>query len=94
MYYAEHEVQPDAFSSIFSSMWWGVMTLTTVGYGDVYPKTAIGKMIASLIAVLGIGLFALPTGIIASGFSERMQRKAAKTIHCPECGHEISIDNQ
>ena len=63
MYHAEHEVQPDIFSSIPATMWWGVATLSTVGYGDVYPVTAWGKVLGSVIAILGIGMFALPTGI-------------------------------
>ncbi|MCB0644536.1 MAG: potassium channel family protein, partial [Phaeodactylibacter sp.] len=64
----EHEAQPEAFPNIYSSMWWAIATLTTVGYGDVFPVTAIGKMLAGFIALLGIGLVALPTGILASSF--------------------------
>ena len=64
------------------------MTLTTVGYGDIYPVTALGKFIASVMAFLGIGIFALPAGILASGFSEQIQkRKQAKV--CPHCGENI-----
>ncbi len=70
MYEVEHAVQPEAFSSIPETMWWAVATLTTVGYGDVYPITALGRLLAAVSAVLGIGLFAIPTGILASGFSE------------------------
>jgi voltage-gated potassium channel len=68
--------EPDKFASIPESMWWAVATLTTVGYGDVYPQTAAGKFFASIVAILGIGVFALPAGIVASGFSEEMSRKA------------------
>ncbi len=68
MYYVEHEAQPEVFKSIPETMWWGVATLTTVGYGDVYPITGLGKVLGGFIALLGIGIFALPTGIIASGF--------------------------
>ncbi|HEY9808793.1 MAG TPA: ion transporter [Halomicronema sp.] len=75
MYFAENKAQPEAFSSISGAMWWGVVTLTTVGYGDVYPITAMGKFFGSMLAFIGIGLFALPAGIIASGFSEEVQRK-------------------
>ena len=89
VYLAEREIQPEAFSSIPSAMWWGVVTLTTVGYGDIYPKTAIGKIIGGLIAVLGIGMFALPAGIIASGFSEKIAQKRAGPRVCPHCGKEI-----
>lgn len=73
MYYVEHEAQPEAFSSIPAAMWWGVATLTTVGYGDVYPVTTLGRMLAAVMAVLGIGLFALPAGLMGSGFMEAME---------------------
>ncbi len=74
MYYAEHEAQPEAFSSIPASMWWGVATLTTVGYGDVYPVTPLGRLLAAVMAILGIGLFALPAGLMGSGFMEAMEK--------------------
>ncbi|MCK4642744.1 ion transporter [bacterium] len=88
MYYMEHTHQPETFSSIPESMWWAVATITTVGYGDVYPITPIGKFCASIIALLGIGMFALPTGIIASGFNEVIL-KSKKKIKCPHCGKDI-----
>lgn len=75
MYFAENKAQPEAFESIPAAMWWGVVTLTTVGYGDIYPVTAIGKFFGAMLAFIGIGLFALPAGIIASGFSEEVERK-------------------
>jgi len=78
MYEVEHAVQPEAFSSIPATMWWAVATLTTVGYGDVYPVTSMGKLLAAVSAVLGIGLFAIPTGILASGFSEIALREEEK----------------
>jgi len=68
MYYAEHDAQPDKFSSIPETMWWSVATLTTVGYGDEYPVTGLGKFLTACISILGIGMFALPAGILASGF--------------------------
>jgi voltage-gated potassium channel len=89
MYYAENEAQPEVFSSIPATMWWGIATLTTVGYGDIYPVTPIGKFLGGLIAVLGIGLVALPTGILASGFSEELSRGRAKTGTCPTCGQPV-----
>jgi voltage-gated potassium channel len=89
IYYFEHEAQPEAFSSIPAAMWWGVASLTTVGYGDIYPVTAVGKFLAGVIAVLGIGLFALPAGIIASGFIEEFQKKKGKRTICPHCGKVI-----
>lgn len=70
MYEVEHDDQPDKFSSIPETMWWAVASLTTVGYGDVYPVTMMGRLLAGVVAVLGVGLFAIPTGILASGFSE------------------------
>ena len=72
MYFVEHEAQPDSFASIPSTMWWGVATLTTVGYGDVYPITELGKFLAGIIAVLGIGpLLPFPRW----NFSGRMLRR-------------------
>jgi voltage-gated potassium channel len=88
LYFCENAVQPAAFSSIPATMWWSIATLTTVGYGDMYPVTIMGKLCAGAIAVLGIGMFALPTGIIGAGFVEEVQRrKAGRT--CPHCGKEI-----
>ena len=66
VYFAEHDAQPQTFSSIPASLWWGVTTLTTIGYGDIYPVTVMGKIITSVTAIFGIGLFALPGGIIVS----------------------------
>ena len=69
----EREAQPEAFSSVFSALWWAVAALTTVGYGDVYPITVGGKVFAAFIAMCGIGMFALPTGILGSGFIEEIE---------------------
>ena len=69
MYYAEYKAQPDVFSSIPASMWWAVATLTTVGYGDAYPVTGIGKFLGSLIAILGISAIAVPTAILSEAFN-------------------------
>ena len=68
MYTVEYPVQPQQFPNIISSLWWALCTLTTVGYGDVYPVTALGKVFASVISLVGIGIIAIPTGIIAAGF--------------------------
>jgi voltage-gated potassium channel len=68
MYTVENAIQPDAFPNIIATLWWAVVTLTTVGYGDVYPITAIGKLLSGIISILGIVLIALPSGIISSGF--------------------------
>jgi voltage-gated potassium channel len=85
MYYAENPVQPEEFSSIPAAMWWSVCTLTTVGYGDVVPKTEIGRLLASVISVLGVGLFALPAGILAAGFGDHMTG-GGQTLKCEQCG--------
>ena len=93
MYDAEHEAQPDAFSSIPAAMWWGIVTLATVGYGDIYPVTPWGKFIGSIVVILGIGLFALPTGVLASGFAEVLARRKDEQekagMICPHCGRLI-----
>lgn len=73
MWYVEGDVQPDKFPNIIASFWWAVATLTTVGYGDVYPITGWGKFLAGSIALVGIGLVALPAGILSSAFIEKLQ---------------------
>lgn len=95
MYYVEREAQPEAFASIPRAMWWGVATLTTVGYGDVYPVTALGRVLGAVIAVLGVGLFALPTGLISGGFLDELQHQRKQTEEpmacppvCPHCGED------
>ncbi len=74
LHWAEGSIQPDAFGSIPRAMWWSIITLTTVGYGDVSPITPLGKILAAMVALSGIGLVAMPTGIIAAAFSDAMQR--------------------
>lgn len=88
MYFAEYEAQPDKFSSIPASMWWAVSTLTTVGYGDVYPVTVLGRVAGGCLALLGIGLFALPTAILGSGLVEAVQ-SARPAAGCPHCGKPL-----
>jgi voltage-gated potassium channel len=70
MYLAEHDAQPERFRSIPAAMWWGVVTLTTLGYGDVYPVTALGRFMAAIFAVSGVLMVALPTAILGAGFME------------------------
>ena len=89
MYDLEHEAQPQNFPNIPAAMWWGVVTLTTVGYGDIYPVTPLGKFVGAIIALLGIGLFALPAGIIASGLVEQFHAASKSKRKCPNCGHEF-----
>ena len=88
LFHIENEAQPEVFSSIPSSMWWAVAALTTVGYGDVYPITPLGKILGAFVAILGIGMFALPAGILASGFAEKIKRGDEQRI-CPHCGKNI-----
>ena len=75
LYLVERDVQPDKFGSIPEAMWWAIAALTTVGYGDVYPQSYLGQVLGSLVTILGIGMVALPSGILASAFSEQMRRK-------------------
>lgn len=95
MYYCENEAQPDVFDNAFSGLWWAIATLTTVGYGDIYPVTILGKIISAFLALLGIGLVAVPTGIISAGFSEEVntnnqeKEEDYNIIYCPHCGRKI-----
>ena len=74
IYYFENEAQPENFESIFHSIWWAVATLTTVGYGDIYPITLGGKIFSSIVIFLGLGLIAVPTGLIASSFGKAFSK--------------------
>ena len=75
MYGAEHDAQPDKMGSIPAAMWWAIVTLTTVGYGDVYPVTVLGRMVASVTMVFGLMMLALPVGIVATAFAEEIHRR-------------------
>jgi voltage-gated potassium channel len=92
IFFAEHEAQPTKFSSVLASMWWGIETMATIGYGDMVPITPLGKVIAGLVAMVGIGLFALPAGILASGFIDEYHKvrdgKASLNV-CPHCGKDL-----
>ena len=105
IFYAEHDAQPQQFSNAFSGLWWAVATLTTVGYGDIYPITPIGRILGAIIALLGIGMAAVPTGILSAGFVELLERKKRKEeentadpaqaeektppVYCPHCGKKL-----
>ncbi|MGN1410246.1 MAG: ion transporter [Eubacteriales bacterium] len=95
MYSVEHEAQPEIFKNAFSGIWWAVATLTTVGYGDIYPITTAGRILSGCIALLGIGLVAVPTGIISAGFmeivdDEKQEDESKDEInYCPNCGHKL-----
>lgn len=84
MYSIENPVQPDKFENAFSGIWWSVSTLLTVGYGDIYPITTIGKIMAILISFLGVGLVAIPTGIISAGFVEHYAKARIKMEYMDE----------
>ena len=73
IYYFENSTQPEHFSSVFHCMWWAVATLTTIGYGDIYPVTVGGKVFTSLIVMLGLGVVAVPTGLFASALTKSIQ---------------------
>jgi voltage-gated potassium channel len=102
IYFAEHDAQPQKFSSVLASLWWGVETMATIGYGDMVPVTPMGKFIASIIALVGVGLFALPAGFLASGFIEEVNRRkeeeqghgcqqqvSSASRTCPHCGKDL-----
>jgi len=95
VYFVEHPAQPDKFTSIPDTIWWAVVTLTTVGYGDLVPITVLGKIFTVIILLAGIALLALPAGIITSGFLEEMRKTRKPTIYkCPHCGKEFQPDEQ
>jgi voltage-gated potassium channel len=80
MFYIENPAQPDKFSSILHTLWWGVVTLSTVGYGDMYPITPLGKLVGGVVALSGIALFALPAGIIAAGLVESLHHRNKEDV--------------
>ena len=87
LYFAEHHAQPSVFSSIPATMWWAVVTATSVGYGDMVPITPLGKILSGTISLAGLAVFALPAGIITAGFLEEMRKIKRPKIHtCPHCG--------
>ncbi len=97
MYSVEHDAQPEVFRNAFSGVWWSMSTLLTVGYGDIYPITTLGRIMAICIAYLGVGVVAIPTGIISAGFVEQYQRKsnisALKDEDIKEIA-EVLVDNR
>ena len=91
MYSIEFDAQPEVFQNAFSGFWWAIATMTTVGYGDIYPITIAGKALGAVIALLGIGLVAVPTGIISAGFMENITHESQQEEKhfCPYCGKHI-----
>ncbi len=96
IYSAEHKAQPEVFKNAFSGIWWSVSTLLTVGYGDIYPVTVVGRIMAIFIAFLGVGVVAIPTGIISAGFVEQYQKKQRSHSRFNDITHvgEILVDSQ
>jgi voltage-gated potassium channel len=100
MYLLEHHAQPEVFSSVPAAMWWAIVTVTTIGYGDVVPHTAVGRFMGGVMALLGIVMLALPVGVLGSGFVEEVERRRGKgagdpppgTRVCPHCGRPIATD--
>ena len=92
MYSAEHEAQPDVFRNAFSGLWWAVATLTTVGYGDIYPVTALGRLLGAFIAFSGLAAVAIPTGIISSGLMEALSRGREAKARAEKVGEEQPRD--
>ena len=90
MYSVEHDTQPEVFRNAFSGIWWSMSTLLTVGYGDIYPITTLGRIMAICIAYLGVGAVAIPTGIISAGFVEQYQRKSSLSNIKAADIHEIA----
>lgn len=96
MYFVEHRYpseEESQFKSIPATIWWAVVSLTTTGYGDMYPLTGLGKAMASLIMLTGVAFFALPAGIITAGFIDEFRSNRIKRTHkCPNCGEHIELD--
>ena len=92
VYFAEHNAQPEKFSSIPATIWWAVVTLTTVGYGEMVPITVLGKIFTVIILLAGVALLALPAGIITTGFIEEL-RKSRKPRTCPHCGKPLEEEH-
>ena len=92
LYFAEHNAQPKVFTSIPATFWWSVVTVTSVGYGDMVPITVLGKTLTAIITLSGLAIFALPAGIITAGFLEEIRIMKEKKVHkCPHCGHVIDL---
>lgn len=89
MYSLEHEAQPEAFANAFSGFWWAANTLLTVGYGDIVPVTLAGKICGVILTFLGVGMVAIPTGILSAGFVAQAEGAKEKPNYCPHCGHRL-----
>lgn len=102
VYIAEHDAQPEAFGSVPAALYWSIVTLTTVGYGDVVPITTFGRLLGAVVMILGVGMLAIPTGILATGFTLELRRRrdraeaganAGAVSSCPNCGFQAKSQN-
>ena len=92
LYFAEHNAQPTIFTSIPATFWWAIVTVTSVGYGDMVPVTMLGKILTGVITLAGLAIFALPAGIITAGFLEEIEKMKDKKIRkCPHCGNTVDL---
>ena len=93
MYGVENPAQPTVFTNAFSGLWWAISAFTTIGYGDIIPITTMGKILSGIISMLGIGLVAIPTGIISAGFMELTNKEKEshddQKHYCPYCGKKL-----
>jgi voltage-gated potassium channel len=94
VFFAEHLAQPQVFTSIPQTIWWSIITLTTVGYGDMIPVTIAGKIFTSIILIAGVALFALPAGIITAGFLEETRKQRSNGHTCPHCHMPIETHTE
>jgi voltage-gated potassium channel len=101
MFECEHDTDPNNFSSIPATLWWGIQTLTTIGYGDMLPHTILGRVFSGVISILGIGMFALPSGIIIQGLLETHKdkeleplKKVVHELNCPHCNNPVEFHIQ
>lgn len=95
VFYIENPAQPDVYKSIPDSLWWGVNAMTTVGYGDMHPITPLGKLFGGILAIAGVAFFALPTGILASGFAELIRDEKDDTVvTCPHCEEDFLLSDK
>jgi voltage-gated potassium channel len=90
LFFVEGDVQPDKLPNIGAALWWSIVTITTVGYGDVYPVTPLGKVIGVFTTLIGVLMIALPTGVFGAAFVQELDRKKRERKTCPHCGKEIS----
>lgn len=92
MYAVEHPAQPEAFSSVLASMWWTLETLTMINYGDMAPITPLGKFLGVMIGLIGVGMFAMPAGILAGAFIDELKKRSQDKRCCPSCGASVDVD--